>query len=153
MLLLCQPHPLSVSTLNCSHLACINSSTPLQIHLVSLRLSPDRTSTYPGRHPYLALVYLLTSLFTYLLTYFTPLVEIPCLIFFSFWIFTTRLPAAPAPACLHHYPTCHPALLLLQTINLFTCSPTPVLPLCSAFYVGSSSYCSNPNSIIPYLYA
>ena len=130
MLLLCQPHLLSVSTLNCSHLACINSSTPLQIHLVSLQSSPDRTSTYPGRHPYLALVYLLTSLFTYLLTYFTPLVEIPCLIFFSFWIFTTRLPAAPAPACLHHYPTCLTPVTNNKPVHLLSNS-CPASVFCS----------------------
>ena len=49
--------------LTCSHLACINSSTPIQIHLVSLQSSPDRTSTYPGRQPYLALVYTRASFY------------------------------------------------------------------------------------------
>ena len=43
---LCLPHALSVSALclphlNYSHLACISSSTPLQIRLISLQSSPD----------------------------------------------------------------------------------------------------------------
>ena len=60
---LCLPHPLSVSVrclphLHWSHLACISSSTPLQIHLVSLQSSPDRTLCYRGSYSFLAPVYL-----------------------------------------------------------------------------------------------
>ena len=48
VLALFQPHPpvcicALPATINCSHLARISSSTPLQIHLVSLQSSPDRT--------------------------------------------------------------------------------------------------------------
>ena len=49
------------ATLSCSHLACISSSIPLQIHLVSLQSSPDRTSIYRGSYSYLAPVYTLYS--------------------------------------------------------------------------------------------
>ena len=60
--------PLSVSVLclplNCSHLDWISSSTPLQIHLVSLQSSPDRTSRYRGSYSYLAPVYTLSSCFS-----------------------------------------------------------------------------------------
>ena len=48
---LCLPHPLSVSVLclkhlNCSHLACISSSAPLQIHPISLQSSPDHSLNF-----------------------------------------------------------------------------------------------------------
>ena len=60
------PRPLSVSVpclpLNCSHLACIISSTPLQIHMVSLQSSPDRTSVYRGSYSFLVPVQTLYDL-------------------------------------------------------------------------------------------
>ena len=101
----------------------ISSSTPLQIHLVSLQSSPDRTSRHRGTYSYLAPVYTLSSS-----SWPTNLLNLNILSRaspYSFSLFIVRGPTPPA--CLLHFlqpmrPTLQRACLLphswLHPINL-----------------------------------
>ena len=116
-----RPHPLVV---NYSHLVRISSSTPLQIHLVSLRSSPDRTTRLRGSYSYLAPVYTLSLVVLLLIFHASPFF----LFVYSLWTYTSMHPTLPPAPCLIPDTSNKPVHL----------HSTPVLPLCSA--LGSSSY-------------